>query len=115
MLGGTVDRYAGEWPKRAFESHGIIYLTADRSKAELYASFEPLINSGSVELLDHPKFFAQALSLIHKGSKIDHPANEHDDWCNVVAGAISLTADPTPIPGIYIGPCHWRDEFDQIL
>jgi len=91
----TGDRYGGEWPRKAFQSHGISYDLCELTKSDLYASFEPLINSGSVELLDVPKIFAQLLGLIRKGSKIDHAPSEHDDWANAAAGAIYLANQNT--------------------
>ena len=32
------DRYAGEWPRESFRSHGIDYETAAHPKSELYLS-----------------------------------------------------------------------------
>lgn len=98
----TGDRYAGEWPRDAFRRLDITYEVSDRNRSELYGNLEPLINAGSVELLDHPKVFQQFIGLVLKGSKIDHPANEHDDHCNAAAGALVLASAPVYAPGIFV-------------
>jgi hypothetical protein len=90
------DRYAAQWPIKAFEKHGIIYRPATRNRSQLYAALEPLLNSGQVELLDHPKLFSQLIGLVRKGEKIDHGPGEHDDWSNACAGAlVSLSLSGT--------------------
>ena len=89
----TGDHYAGDWPKDRFRAHGIYYERADRSKSEIYAAFQPLLNSRRVELLDHPRTNAQLLALERSTSRlgkdsISHPVNGHDDLANAVAGAV---------------------------
>lgn len=96
----TGDRYAGEWPRQAFEKFGIRYMVSGKNRSELYSSLEPLLNSGQVELLDHPKMEAQLIGLIRKGEKIDHPAGEHDDFANAAAGAMDLVKPGRPTPRI---------------
>ena len=51
----TGDFYGGEWPGERFRTHGIAYRVADRSKSELYRDLLPVLNSGRLELLDHPR------------------------------------------------------------
>lgn len=94
----TGDRYAGEWPRQAFEKCGVTYRLADRTRSELYAALEPLLNSGQVELLDNPTLLAQLIGLIRKGERIDHSAGEHDDMANSAAGALVLTARLASLP-----------------
>lgn len=84
----TGDRYAGEWPREQFRKLGMRYDVADYTRSELYASLEPLLNAGLVELLDLPKVTQQLIGLIRKGVKIDHPSGEHDDHGNAAAGAL---------------------------
>lgn len=98
----TGDRYAGEWPRQAFQKHGIVYQAAEKTRSELYANLEPLLNSGQVELLDHPTMEAQLIGLIRKGEKIDHPPGEHDDFANAAAGAVALLKAGQPAPRIRI-------------
>jgi hypothetical protein len=35
-----------------------------------------------------PKLHEQLLTLVLRGSKIDHQAGDHDDWANAAAGAV---------------------------
>jgi hypothetical protein len=103
----TGDRYAGEWPRQEFAAHGIVYELASLSRSDLYAAFEPLLNSGQVELLDHPVLIQQFIGLVRSSGtgrtvKIDHPPGEHDDFSNAVAGAIHLVKGGTRTPGIFV-------------
>lgn len=88
----TGDRYAAQWPVQAFAKHGILYRPAEQNRSQLYASLEPLLNSGQVALLDSPKLMQQLIGLVRKGEKIDHASGEHDDHCNSAAGALTLCA-----------------------
>src|SRR5262249_50716674 len=85
------DRYAGEWPAEQFRKHGITYEAAAKPKSDLYRDFLPLLNSGRVDLLDHPKLVNQIASLERRTARggrdlIDHPLGGHDDLANSVAG-----------------------------
>jgi hypothetical protein len=86
------DRYAAQWPIQAFAKLGITYRQAEQNRSQIYAAFEPLLNSGQVELLDHPKLFPQLIGLVRKGEKIDHATGEHDDHANAVALAVICAA-----------------------
>lgn len=89
----TGDRYAAQWPIQAFQKHGITYQPAELNRSQLYMTFEPLLNSGRVELLDHPKLIQQLIGLVRKSdNKIDHASGEHDDHGNAAAGALGLVA-----------------------
>lgn len=88
----TGDRYAAQWPIQAFQKHGIEYRPAELNRSQLYAAFEPLLNSGRIELLDHAKLLQQLIGLIRKGEKIDHASGDHDDHSNSVCGAAVLVA-----------------------
>ena len=70
----TGDAYAGQTFRRDFEDLGISYSVSTRSKAEIYDDFEPRLNAGEVELLDDGKLQEQLLTLVIRGSKIDHQA-----------------------------------------
>jgi len=87
------DRYAGDYPAERFATYGITYRASERTKSELYGAVLPMVNSGSVELLDLPQLRAQLLALerrVSRGGKdsIDHLPGGHDDVANVVAGAL---------------------------
>lgn len=93
------DRYAGSWPADEFQKHGIRYKSADKSKSELYVDLLPRINSQRVELPPDEKMLGQLINLERRTGRsgkdsIDHPPNMHDDRCNVVAGAASVSAQP---------------------
>lgn len=88
------DRYAGEWVRSPFKTHGIKYLLSDHPKSDIYRDLLPLMNSGKVELLDLPRLTSQLCSLERRTARggrdsIDHPpGGAHDDVANAVAGAI---------------------------
>ena len=86
----TGDSYAGQTFVKDFEDHGVQYEKCSLSKSDLYHELEPLINAQEVELLDHNDLEFQLLTLVSKGSKIDHAPGDHDDFANAVAGATWL-------------------------
>jgi hypothetical protein len=93
----TSDRYGGLWVAERFRAHGITCSQAAKPKSDLYHDMLPVLNSGSVELLDHPKAIAQIASLERRTARggrdsIDHAPGAHDDISNAVAGAICGTA-----------------------
>jgi hypothetical protein len=96
------DRYGGEFVRELFRREfGITYTAAEQSKSELYAELLPLLNSGRIELLDHPRLVAQLLALDRRTARsgkdsIDHPPGGHDDLINAVAGALVACK----VPGI---------------
>jgi len=95
------DRFAGQWPRQAFEKCGITYHVAEQTRSQLYALLEPMLNSHRVELPDSPTLLAQLIGLARRGEKIDHPSSEHDDHANAVAGVVSLLREPD------LGPLCW--------
>ena len=95
----TGDFYGGEWPGERFRAHDITYQVAGRSKSDLYRELLPLLNSGQLELLDHPRLIAQLSALERRTTRsgrdsIDHAPGAHDDVVNSVAGALILAAAP---------------------
>jgi hypothetical protein len=89
----TGDRYAGEWPREAFRKLDIQYELSERPKSALYQDLLPRINSGQVELLDHPRAIAQLCSLERRTARggrdsIDHAPGAHDDVANAIAGLV---------------------------
>jgi hypothetical protein len=96
------DRYAGVWPAERFAAHGVQYVIAGRPKADLYRDLLPLLNSGRVELLDHPRLLAQLLGLERRTSRggrdsIDHAPAAHDDLANAACGALLLAGELTRV------------------
>jgi hypothetical protein len=86
------DRYAGETFKAQFMEAGIRYDVATESKSTLYEAFEPVLNAGTVSLLDVPVLEQQLLGLVWRGGKIDHAPGEHDDYANAAVGVVRVLA-----------------------
>jgi hypothetical protein len=114
------DRYAAEWPRERFKVHGIEYRVADKTKSDLYLSLLPLLNSGRIELLDHPRLLNQLAGLERRTSRagkdsIDHVPGGHDDIANAVAGAAVLVAQAAahpqvrPVVGAVFSNGEWWD------
>ena len=92
------DRYGGEWPREQFSQNNIVYRVESRSKSDLYGELLPAINSGRVELLDHPRLINQLCSLERRTARsgrdsIDHPPGLHDDLVNAAAGAFCCVSE----------------------
>jgi len=85
------DNYSAEFVARGFEANGIRYHKSDKTKSQLYIELLPILCSGEIELLDDETLVNQLSSLERRtrsGGKdsIDHPAGQHDDLANAVAG-----------------------------
>lgn len=90
----TGDNYAGETFKQDFRDEGVAYYVSALNKTELYEALEPALNAGEVELPDHPLLQEQLLTLVVKGSRIDHQTStDHDDHANAVAGCVAQLID----------------------
>ena len=94
------DRYGGIWPRERLAVHGVDYQPATESKSDIYLNLLPFINSGRVELLDHPRLTAQLCALERRTARggrdsIDHSPGAHDDIINAAAGAIVMAAQRT--------------------
>jgi hypothetical protein len=93
----TGDHWALGWVGERFEAAGLRYEASDRTKSDIYRELLGPLNSGRVELLDHPQMIAELLNLerrVARGGRdsIDHPAGLHDDLINAAGGAIVLVA-----------------------
>jgi hypothetical protein len=86
------DAYGGQTFRKDFEAGGITYKVSDLTTAEVYDAFEPMLNAGEVELLDHPKQTEQLLTLVVKNGKIQHLPGDHDDFATAGCGALVLCA-----------------------
>jgi hypothetical protein len=103
----TGDRYGGDWPAEGFKRRGVAYEPSEKTKSELYATFLPLLNSATVEVLDDRRLTAQLLGLERRTAwggrdSIDHRPGGHDDAINAAAGALVLAAAAHPRPLVYI-------------
>ena len=91
------DRWGLGWIGERFQEHGIRYEVAERAKSDLYRELLAPLNSGRIELLDHPQMIGELLNLerrVARGGKdsIDHSRGLHDDFINSAAGALVLAA-----------------------
>lgn len=93
----TGDRYAGEWPRSAFNKRGINYEISKLDKNDIYLHFQPIVAMHKVRLLDNEILKNQLLCLERKtrqGGKdaIEHPRGLHDDLANAIAGCAVMLA-----------------------
>ncbi|MDA2934046.1 hypothetical protein MYX82_06855, partial [Acidobacteria bacterium AH-259-D05] len=84
------DRYSGEWVRQAFRDEGIEYEVSKLTASEAFLEFLPLVNQGSIELLDEKKQTAQLIALERRTSRtgkdsLGHPQGGHDDRANALA------------------------------
>jgi hypothetical protein len=105
----TGDNYAGQTFKADFEDRGITYAVSALSKSKLYESLEPHLNGSRVLLPDVPAIEQQLLGLVWRNGKIDHPAGEHDDYANAVAGAVFLAGGPA-----IVAACSGKDPDEEL-
>ncbi len=69
-------------------------------KSDIYRDTLALLNSGKVELLDHPRLIAQLCGLERRTARggkdlIDHAKGAHDDVANAACGAMLLASHVT--------------------
>lgn len=98
------DAFAGETYRFDFQHHGVAYQVCNLRKSDIFEEFEPRLNAGEVELLDVPQLQEQLLTLVWRGSRIDHQPGDHDDFANAAAGAVWAVAGRK-------GPIEISDEF----
>jgi hypothetical protein len=103
------DRWGGEFVREPFRSRGIQYELAENPKSDIYRDLLPLVNSGKVELLDHPRLVAQLCGLERRTARsgkdsIDHGPGAHDDLCNAAAGALVAAGGRQAIDWAAVGP-----------
>ena len=116
----VADKYAGIWVVAAFAEHGVTVEQSAKPKSDLYGELLPGLNSGRVDLLDHPRLRTQLCSLERRTARsgrdsIDHGPGGHDDLANAVAGALvaCLARPPAKISptGFILGPSLSVDGF----
>jgi len=92
------DRYGAHWVQEQFEKHGVTYTPSEKTKSDLYRELLPMLNSKTVELLDHRRLITQLCGLERRTARggrdsIDHSAGTHDDVINAVAGALVIAGE----------------------
>ena len=93
------DRYSGEWVRQAFRDRGIQYEVAQQTASDSFLELLPLINQGSIELLDDKRQTAQLIALERKRGKsgkdsLSHPPGGHDDRANALAHCAVAAGKP---------------------
>jgi hypothetical protein len=103
----TGDRYAGEWPREAFRSHGLEYAVSKLDRSAIYLELLPVVNAGTIEFPDDRKVLGELRALERRRGtsgrdRIDHRPGSHDDRANAIAGAVWLarqkSVDTMPPP-----------------
>ncbi|MGO9328288.1 MAG: hypothetical protein ACLQJ0_09230 [Steroidobacteraceae bacterium] len=110
------DAAGGQTYRQDFAALGITYELRSTPASQLYEWFEPVLNAGEIELLDHATLIEQLVCLVWRGARITHEPNSHDDHANAVALAVHVLRArameqkvPTCIPyvvgkrGVYSG------------
>ncbi len=92
------DTYGGETFRQDFKRYGVEYQVSEKTTSQLYEALEPWLNAREVRLLDVPTLEQQLLGLVWRGSKIDHPNGEHDDWSAATAGVMAALETPPRAP-----------------
>lgn len=104
------DAYGGMTFREDFRGYGIEYVVSEKTTSQLYEALEPLLNAREVRLLDVPVLEQQLLGLVWRGSKIDHPSGEHDDYAAAAAGALVGGAPPAERVRLWGGGIPYDDD-----
>jgi hypothetical protein len=127
ILSAKSDRYAGEWVTEAFEKEKVEIKNSELPASELYLELLPMIQNGSLELLDNKRLTAQLAGLERRtrsGGRdmITHYTGGHDDLAVAAAGA-AYEAKAEDRDGAFIGFSKRsffgdddnRDDYSQIF
>jgi len=84
------DRYSGTWVRSAFGERGIRYHVSEHTASEAFLELLPVVNQGSIELLDDRMQTAQLIALERRTGRsgkdsLGHPPGGHDDRANSLA------------------------------
>jgi hypothetical protein len=101
------DKWGSAFVTESFSKHGVTCEQNADPKSTLYGELLPLLNSGKVRLLDHPRLVAQMVGLERRTARggrdsIDHATGAHDDIANSVAGALVRLAGPMDAVTIWL-------------
>jgi len=93
------DRYSGEWVRQAFMKAGIRYVVSSLTSSDSLLELLPLINQGSIQLLDDRTQIAQLIALERRTSRtgkdsLGHPQGGHDDRAVTLALSAILASRP---------------------
>jgi hypothetical protein len=97
VTGATGDKYGKEWVASAWRKCEIAYTPATLTASETYCEGLPLWTRGTVRIPDHPTLLRE-LRLLERmptrmgKDQVVHPRGVHDDYANVVFGALYSVA-----------------------
>jgi hypothetical protein len=108
------DRWGSGFVQEKFQQHGLYYQVTEKTKSDIYRDLLPLLNSGKVELLDHPRLIQQLCALERRTARggrdsTDHPVGGRDDCANAGAGILVELIGGPPMPHYGI----WKFTIDQ--
>ncbi|MDT8321819.1 MAG: hypothetical protein RQ826_14960 [Xanthomonadales bacterium] len=97
------DKYAPGFVNEGFRKHNVSYKPSPRTTSEVYLELLPLVNAGSVSILDEPRLLRELRGLERRRGtagrdKVDHRRGEHDDSAVACAGALVSVATFKPRP-----------------
>ena len=106
------DRFAEAFVRAMLKRHGVRFQVSAQVTAHLYTELVPVVNSGVVELLDHPRLLAQFGALERRvggGARdhITHPVGGHDDLATVASGALLLALPVERVPLLFGSGGHY--------
>jgi hypothetical protein len=110
------DRYGGSTFSHDYQARGISYRPLIVNKSTLYDAMEPALAGGDVELLDVAELIDEALALVERNGKTDHPVGMFDDRINAAAAMLFIARQrefeaPIVIPFVCDNQSHGR--FDR--
>jgi hypothetical protein len=108
------DRWGSGFVQEKFQQHGLDYQLTEKTKSDIYRDLLPLLNSGKVELIDHPRLIQQLCALERRTTRggrdtTDHPVGGRDDCSNAGAGILVELIGGPPMPHYGI----WKFTIDQ--
>jgi len=99
----TGDAYAGQTFRCDFQDCDITYRVSQRTTSQNYERLEPRLNAGEIELLDDPTLTEQLLTLVVRGSRVDHEPGSHDDFSAAAATCLNACLDDNGPTFAYVG------------
>jgi hypothetical protein len=93
----TGDNFAKEWVAGAWRKLGFEYVQSKKPKSDIFLEVIPLWLRGVVRIPNLPTLVRELRLLerqTHRSGRdtVNHPRGEHDDYANVVCGALWLLA-----------------------
>jgi hypothetical protein len=101
------DKFSGDWALHSFQSQGITYQRAEKTKSDYYIEAEAAFNTDQVEIPNREAGISQLKSLVrkvHSGGRdsVDTDSGQPEDEANVIASLIG-TLGKGNTPAVFIG------------